>query len=162
MTVSVLFVCLGNICRSPTAHGVFQAMVERSGLYRYIEIDSAGTGDWHIGHPPDRRATAAARTRGYDLSPLRARLVTPDDFRRFDYVLAMDANNLADLKQLQPDDGRAHLALMLSFAKGQSVSEVPDPYYGGDDGFDRVLDLLENACDGLLAHIREQHPERLG
>ncbi|MBY4675262.1 low molecular weight protein-tyrosine-phosphatase [Marinobacterium arenosum] len=149
----VLFVCLGNICRSPTAHGVFLHKVSRSGMADLIEVDSAGTAAYHIGKAPDARATAAAARRGYDLSPLRARQAKPVDFQRYDYVLAMDSQNLADLRDICPADYQGHLGLFLEFA-GLSGAEVPDPYYGGDAGFERVLDLVEQAADGLLQRIR--------
>ena len=147
--VRVLFVCLGNICRSPTAHGVCQQLVDSSGLGDYIHIDSAGTGDWHIGHAPDARTAAAASTRGYDLSELRARQVSALDFHQFDFILAMDLQNLRDLQQLRPADFRGELSLFLNY--GQSAErEVPDPYYGGDEGFEQVLNLVESAAHGLL------------
>ncbi len=154
----VLFVCLGNICRSPTAEGVFRALVERRGLESTISIDSAGTGDWHIGRGADERAVSAALTRGYDLSPLRARQTLAEDFRQFDYILAMDESNLQHLKAMAPDDYAGHLGLFLDFSSqdfsnGNSHREVPDPYYGGDQGFELVLDLIEDASEGLLAHI---------
>ena len=152
---SILFVCLGNICRSPTAEGVFRARAGQRGLLEGLDVDSAGTGDWHIGKSPDRRACEAARERGYDLSALRARQVTVEDFYRFDLILAMDHANLADLKALQPDDGTAQLSLFLSFA-GRAGEAVPDPYYGGDDGFAEVLDMAEEACDGLLRLLEQQ------
>lgn len=154
--VKVLFVCLGNICRSPTAHGVFRQRVQEANLADHIYVDSAGTGDWHIGHPPDSRSAKVARGRGYDLSDLRARLVTPDDFAEFDYVLAMDRDNLRNLEILSPDDYKGHLDLFLNFGSSDE-REVPDPYYGGPQGFDHVLDLVEEASDALLAHIRQQH-----
>ncbi|TXS93001.1 low molecular weight phosphotyrosine protein phosphatase [Parahaliea maris] len=150
--VNVLFVCLGNICRSPTAHGVFEQRVAQRGLQERIVVDSCGTGDWHIGHPPDRRAQAAALQRGYDLSHLRARQVEPADFSLFDYVLAMDESNLGDLRAMRPASFAGHLGLFLDFAD-TGLREVPDPYYGGDDGFDHVLDLIEAASDGLLTDI---------
>lgn len=157
-TTRVLFVCLGNICRSPTAQGVFEALRDRRGLSRLIEVDSCGTGAWHIGQPPDRRAAAAARARGYDLSRLRARQVELLDFERFDYILAMDHQNLADLGRLRPVGFGGHLGLFLPFARavhrGSALpEEVPDPYYGGDEGFARVLDLVEQASEGLLREI---------
>lgn len=155
--VGVLFVCLGNICRSPTAHGVFQQLVEQRGFAQRIAVDSCGTGDWHIGHAPDKRSAAAARQRGYDLSPLRARQVEAGDFRRFDYILAMDANNLRDLERMRPTDFRGELALFLDYADGVASREVPDPYYGGPDGFDEVLDLVENAAAGLLQRLIVAH-----
>lgn len=155
--VSVLFVCLGNICRSPTAHGVFQGMVDSHGLGDLISVDSAGTGDWHIGHAPDSRTAQVAVSRGYDLSELRARLVTAEDFDHFDYVIAMDNANLHDLESMRPQQFSGHLSLFLDFARGDSHTEVPDPYYGGDKGFELVLDLVEDASTGLLQHIDRQH-----
>jgi len=158
-TVSVLFCCLGNICRSPTAQGVFEALRDRQGLTRQIAVDSCGTGDWHVGSPPDRRAAAAALARGYDLSHLRARQVARRDFGRFDYILAMDRQNLAELRRLQPAGFSGHLGLFLPFARAVHTGsaplpeEVPDPYYGGDEGFARVLDLVEMASEGLLREI---------
>ncbi len=157
MTVNVLFVCLGNICRSPTAHGVFQHRVDARGLGEQVRVDSAGTGGWHIGNPPDRRAAAAARQRGYDLSALRARQVAAEDFARFDYLLAMDADNLQHLDALQPADFDGELGLFLGYGSGSGVLEVPDPYFGGDGGFEHVLDLIEGASDGLLDHILQRH-----
>jgi len=151
---SVLFVCLGNICRSPTAHGVFARQVQAAGLEDSVRIDSAGTGAWHVGEPPDSRATASALARGYDLSPLRARQVTPADFDHFDYILAMDRSNLSNLQVLRPDRYRGHLGLLLDFHPGPPVREVPDPYYGGTDGFEEVLDLVEAAGEALLAELR--------
>lgn len=155
--VNVLFVCLGNICRSPTAHGVFQHAVEEAGLGDRIRIDSAGTGDWHVGNPPDPRASAAAQNRGYNLESFVARQVTPEDFNTFDYILAMDKSNLSNLRRLQPNDFSGHLGLFLDFARHFDDDEVPDPYYGGDQGFTYVLDLVEDAAQGLLDHIRENH-----
>lgn len=149
----VLFVCLGNICRSPTAHGVFQSLLRARGLEREIEVDSCGTGDWHIGHAPDKRASAEALGRGYDLSDLRARQVQLSDFEDFDYILAMDRQNLADLQAMCPADFSGHLGLFLPFDPAASVDEVPDPYYGGDEGFTRVLDMVEAASEGLLREI---------
>ena len=151
--VSVLFVCLGNICRSPTAEAVFRERAARAGLDKYIHVDSAGTGDWHVGHPPDRRAIAHAARRGYDLAALRARQVSREDFRRFGWILAMDEENLRDLEGLRPADFAGHLGLMLDFAPALGLREVPDPYYGGVDGFERVLDLLEEASECLLAEV---------
>jgi protein-tyrosine phosphatase len=149
----VLFVCLGNICRSPTAEAVFRERAARAGLDKYIHVDSAGTGNWHVGHPPDRRAIAHAARRGYDLAPLRARQVSREDFRRFGWILAMDESNLRDLQGLQPAEFGGHLGLMLDFAPTLGLRDVPDPYYGGVDGFERVLDLLEEASEGLLAQV---------
>ncbi len=156
----VLFVCLGNICRSPTAHGVFENLVQQRGLERLVQVDSCGTGDWHIGHAPDQRVSAEAASRGYDLSHLRARQVQINDFDEFDYILAMDKQNLADLKAMCPSDFQGHLGLFLPFAAEASVEEVPDPYYGGDEGFTRVLDMVEAASEGLLREIRSADSAR--
>jgi len=154
--IGVLFVCLGNICRSPTAHGVFQQHVIQRGLCDVIRVDSAGTGDWHVGHQPDRRSAAAALQRGYDLDTLRARQIAMQDFREHDYILAMDAQNLRDLQRLQPADFDGELALFLSYGS-RGVREVPDPYYGESDGFEHVLDLVEDAADGLLNELVRRH-----
>lgn len=153
---SVLFVCMGNICRSPTAEAVFRARVEAAGLARHIAIDSAGTHDYHIGEPPDARTRRAARQRGYDMSALRGRQVGREDFLRFDYVLAMDHANLSILRSLRPERADNHLGLFLEFARSHAEREVPDPYYGGAEGFERVLDMVEDAAEGLLSHIRER------
>lgn len=152
----VLFVCLGNICRSPTADGIFRELVVSAKLDQKVLVDSAGTGAWHVGKAPDARTVAAARQRGYDLSVLRARQVQLSDFDEFDYVLAMDENNLADLQQMKPAHFTGHLGLFLEFGARGNYREVPDPYYGGNDGFELVLDLVENAAQGLLAHIRQR------
>lgn len=152
--IQVLFVCLGNICRSPTAHGIFQHKVNEAGLQGRINIDSAGTGAWHVGKPPDARAHACARERGYDLSDLRARQVTREDFNHYDYILAMDETNLEDLQLLAPSNYAGHLGLFLEFAQRPEHREVPDPYYGGDQGFQLVLDLVEEASEGLLDEIK--------
>ena len=159
MSVSVLFVCLGNICRSPTADGIFRHHLQKADWHKRVRVDSAGTSDWHIGRAPDPRTVAAAHKRGYDLSALRGRQVTAADFNDFDYVLAMDKANLADLQTLAPADYRGHLGLFLAFATQQTLDEVPDPYYGEGDGFERVLDLIEDACAGLLRHIQLHHSE---
>ncbi|MEE4193262.1 MAG: low molecular weight protein-tyrosine-phosphatase [Halieaceae bacterium] len=151
---SVLFVCLGNICRSPTAHGIFQAQVEAAGLTDRIAVDSCGTGAWHVGEPPDTRATAAARARGYDLTPLRARQFETADFERFDHILAMDRSNLSHLEALRPADYAGTLSLFLDFHPAPPVREVPDPYYGGERGFEDVLDLVEAASRGLLEALQ--------
>lgn len=153
MPIRVLFVCMGNICRSPTAEGVFKHLVAQRGMVGQVISDSAGTHDYHVGAAPDPRAQAAALRRGYDLSALRARQVTPDDFQRFDYVLAMDEANRNALLPLCPDQYRSRLRLFLEFAQDVVVREVPDPYYGGAQGFEEVLDLVENASRGLLDKI---------
>ncbi len=153
--VRVLFVCLGNICRSPTAHGVFRELVQRAGLADRIEIDSAGTIGFHEGRPPDARAQAAAQRRGVDLSDLRARQVAPEDFVLFDYLLAMDDENRRALMSQASPEGRDRIRLFLDFARDPiDALEVPDPYYGGGDGFERVLDLCEAGARGLLEHLR--------
>lgn len=156
----VLFVCLGNICRSPTAHGVFASLVESRGLQHRVAVDSCGTGDWHIGHPPDRRASAEASQRGYALDHLRARQLRADDFRQFDYILAMDRQNLADLEIMCPDHFAGHLGLFLPFAPDNPMDEVPDPYYGGPEGFGQVLDMVEAASEGLLREIERADSSR--
>lgn len=156
--MKVLFVCLGNICRSPTAEGVFRHCVLQAGMVQQIEIDSAGTGDWHIGEPPDRRAQMAARQRGYDLSSQRARQVTTADFHIFDDIIAMDHSNVHNLRAIAPDSEQEKVHLLLSFHPESDLTEVPDPYYEG--GFDEVLDLIEAASQGLLARIRDDMAER--
>lgn len=157
MTIKVLFVCMGNICRSPTAEAVFRHYVEQDALSEKIHIDSAGTHDYHIGEAPDARTQRAAKQRGYDMSQLRGRQVVAEDFKRFDYVLAMDEANLSILESLRPRDAESHLGLFLQFAEQHSEREVPDPYFGGADGFERVLDMVEDAAGGLLRHIRAKH-----
>jgi low molecular weight protein-tyrosine phosphatase len=156
--VRILFVCLGNICRSPTAEVVFRAVASREAPDIALEIDSAGTAAYHVGEPPDRRTRQAAARRGYDLSALRARVVESGDFDRFDLILAMDRENLRALERLAPASTRERLRLFLEFAPGAGVSEVPDPYYGGANGFEDVLDLIEAASRGLVEHLRRQSP----
>jgi low molecular weight protein-tyrosine phosphatase len=155
--VSVVFVCMGNICRSPTAEAVFRHYVESAGMSEHILIDSAGTHDYHIGDRPDTRAQRAAQQRGYDMSKLRGRQVEVEDFRRFDYVLAMDRGNLAILNRISPPDSNSQVGLFLEYARHHNEREVPDPYYGGADGFERVLDMVEDAAQGLLEEIRQRH-----
>jgi protein-tyrosine phosphatase len=150
----VLFVCMGNICRSPTAEGVFREHARRAGLLDDILIESAGVGDWHVGQPPDRRAILHARRRGYDLEALRARQVQRDDFTRFDWILAMDLRNLRELRAMQPPDYAGYLGLLLDFAPELGVREVPDPYFGAPEGFETVLELSERACVALLTHVQ--------
>ena len=156
--IRILFVCMGNICRSPTAEGVFKQLVNGEGLAGSIESDSAGTHDYHIGSPPDSRSQAAAAQRGYDLSPLRARQITVQDFADFDYVLAMDEANRIALRKLCPTQYRERIKLLLDFSPEAVRREVPDPYYGGAKGFEDVLDLVESAARGLLEHIRTARP----
>ncbi len=155
--VRVLFVCLGNICRSPTAEGVFRSVVEREGLGDLIVIDSAGTHAYHVGEPPDTRAQEAAARRGIDLSGLRGRRAKAQDLEEYDYVLAMDRDNYRNLLAICPPTYEERVRLLMEFAPGRPEEEVPDPYFGGSGGFDRVLDMIEDAAEGLLAHIRQQH-----
>lgn len=149
----VLFVCTGNICRSPTAEGVARGLAEKAGLAHRFEFDSAGTHGYHIGEPPDPRTVAAAAKRGYDLAPLRARRVTDFDFVRFDHVLAMDRGHLDILKRACPAERRHTLGLFLDYAVRHDEDEVPDPYYGDASGFERVLDLVEDAADSLIRRL---------
>ncbi len=150
----VLFVCMGNICRSPTAEGVFRRLVAEEAPELDLEIDSAGTHAYHTGEPPDRRAQEAAARRGVDLSYTRARFVTGTDFTHFDLVLAMDKSNYERLRRRCPAEEHHRIRMFLEFAPGLDAMDVPDPYYGGSNGFERVLDMVEEACRGLLAHIR--------
>jgi protein-tyrosine phosphatase len=154
--VRILFVCMGNICRSPTAEGVMRHLLEQEGLAGEIEIDSAGTGAWHAGSPPDRRATAAAKARGIALEGT-ARQVTEEDFETFDLLLCADAENVAALRALAPPGTEDRVRLLRSFdPAGDGDLDVPDPYYGGDQGFEHVLDQVEAACRGLLDQVRQQ------
>ena len=155
--VSVVFVCMGNICRSPTAEGVFRHLVESRNLLDHISIDSAGTHAYHIGEKPDPRSRSAAMDRGIDLSSQRARKVVQEDFERFDYVIAMDRSNYADLQSLASPQQRKKLHLFLDFADSWDEAEVPDPYYGGSNGFERVLDMVADASEGLLKDILDEH-----
>jgi len=155
--VSVLFVCMGNICRSPTAEGVFRAKVRAADMERLIRIDSAGTHDYHVGRPPDARAREAASGRGYDLAGLRGRQVALGDFADFDLLLAMDRDNLAILKRHCPAEHQHKVRLFLSFSRRFPNLEVPDPYYGGKRGFEQVLDMVEDAASGLLDELTRLH-----
>jgi protein-tyrosine phosphatase len=156
--IKVLFVCMGNICRSPTAEGVFVQLAEKSGLRAYLDIDSAGTHSYHVGEAPDARAQTAARQRGVELGHLQARKVRPQDFAEFDYILAMDENNYGNLIAQSPPQYHAKIHRYLDFApalKASGIHDVPDPYYGGQQGFEQVLDLVEAAGAGLLEQVRQ-------
>jgi protein-tyrosine phosphatase len=155
--VKILFVCLGNICRSPTAEAVFRVVAAREAPELMIEVDSAGTAGYHVGEPPDLRTRQAASRRGYDMSPLRARIVEPRDFEDFDLILAMDSENLKVLNHRAPVHTRDRVHLFLEFAPDAATTEVPDPYYGGPNGFEEVLDLVEAATQGLLQHLRQRN-----
>ncbi len=146
----ILFVCMGNICRSPSAEGVFRRIVEDCGLSDQFEIDSAGTGGWHVGSPPDRRAQQAAKSSGIDLSTLRARQFTKTDFEEFDLIIAMDDNNLNHLTNMATLEQSQKIKLLLEFSSQYDEREVPDPYYGGHHGFEDVLDMIEDSCKQLL------------
>jgi len=154
--IKVLFVCLGNICRSPTAEGVFRHIVQESGHESWITTDSAGTHAYHVGEQPDRRAQQTALSRGIDISDLRGRKAISDDFNEFDYVLAMDDENYQMLEQICPAGMNEKLHLFLDFSQDFSETQVPDPYYGGDQGFEHVFDLVESASKGLLEDIKKR------
>lgn len=154
--IGVLMVCMGNICRSPTAEGVFRRRLQEAGLERAVRLDSAGTHSYHIGKSPDPRASQAAKRRGYDLSDLVGRQVGPRDFEEFDLILAMDHDNLVNLRRVCPRGREDRVRLFLSFSHRYTGQEVPDPYYGGPQGFDLVLDMVEDAAEGLLAEIRRR------
>jgi protein-tyrosine phosphatase len=155
--VRVLFVCMGNICRSPTAHGVFRDLVKQRNLHTSIEIDSAGTHAYHVGESPDRRAQSTATLRGIDLSDLRARPVSSKDFEIYDYILAMDEDNYTALMSLCPEHAKDKVHLFLSYAPHLNRREVPDPYYGGQKGFENVFDMIDHAAKGLLEDIEQRY-----
>jgi protein-tyrosine phosphatase len=157
MPVSVLFVCMGNICRSPSAEGVFRHLVQQAGLEDEIIIDSAGTHSYHVGGAPDPRSLQHALKRGYDLSTLRAWQIKPKDFSRFDYIYAMDRENLENMRRICPPELAEKVSLFLALAPELETDEVPDPYYGGTQGFEHVLDLIETASERLLEKIRREH-----
>lgn len=161
MATRILMVCMGNICRSPTAEAVLRTKLKAAGLARAVEVDSAGThGHYHSGERPDARAIKHAAARGYDLGKLRARRVVEQDYMRFDWLLAMDEDNLAQLRQAIPIGTTARLGLLMNHARRfAGVREVPDPYYGAPAGFERVLDLVEDACDGLIESLRGANVE---
>ena len=152
--LNVLFVCTGNICRSPTAAGVFRAMVERAGLGAKISVDSCGTHDYHVGDPPDPRACAHAKTRGYDISGLRARMLDRDDFERFDLLIALDVGHERILKRRAPPAARDKVRLFMGYVPELGLREVPDPYYEGPEAFEHALDLIERAAERLLEEVR--------
>jgi len=158
--LSVLMICMGNICRSPTAEGVLRLKLQRAGLTDAVRVDSAGTHGYHAGDPPDPRAQQHARRRGVEIGQQRARRVAAADFDRFDLILAMDEDNLSELERIRPENhpNRPHLLMSYALAADRS-SAVPDPYYGGPDGFERVLDLIEDACDGLMVHLAQRLDE---
>jgi len=154
--VKVLFVCMGNICRSPTAHGVFQSRVDAEGLGALILVDSAGTHSYHVGSPPDLRSQAVAKARGIDLDGLSARRFIAEDFVEFDYLVGMDRSNLADMLAIKPEKATAQVDLMLAYSDKFEQQEVPDPYFG-NDGFDLVFEMIDDAARGLLRNIRKQY-----
>ena len=154
-TYSVLFVCMGNICRSPTAHGVFRHKIADQGLDQWIKVDSAGTHDYHPDCPPDERSQAHAAKRGYDLSDLRARQIQDADFEDYDLIAVMDMDNLALVREWCPPEHRHKVRRLTEFCIRLDSDVVPDPYYGGGNGFEHVLDLIEDACEGLIEHVRQ-------
>ncbi len=156
----ILLVCMGNICRSPMAEGVLRRALEERGLLGEVELDSAGTGSWHVGEPPDPRAQAAIGERGIDISMLRGRQVRMSDFEQYDLIVAMDRDNVAELLDRAPPGTERKIRLYLDFAPEVPQQEVPDPYYGGREGFERVLDLLEKGAKGLVNHVEDQLRER--
>jgi len=155
--VKLLFVCMGNLCRSPTAEAVFRHKIAEAGLGSVVHCASAGTHDFHVGSLPDGRARAVAQKRGYDMSKLRGRHVADEDFERYDLILTMDRQNMASLEQRCPSEHREKLKMLMEFARRNTLPEVPDPYYGSVKGFEIVLDMLEDACESLVDHIREHH-----
>ncbi|OHV13135.1 phosphotyrosine protein phosphatase [Kushneria phosphatilytica] len=154
--MQVLFVCLGNICRSPTAEGVLREKLKREGLADSITVDSCGVGDYHVGEGPDARAIREARSRDINIEALVARQLQAKDFEKFDYLLAMDESNLAAIRKRQPAASRAHVALLMDFAEGET-HDIPDPYFDSEEGFTRVYELIDQACNGLIAHLRRQY-----
>lgn len=150
---TILFVCLGNICRSPSAEAVFQRLIDQQNLQSFYKLDSAGTGDWHVGKAPDPRAIAAAGKRDLDLSALRARQLAVHDFQTFDVVIVMDDQNLEDVMAICPSESLGKISKLSDYARDADISAIDDPYYGDDQGFDRMLDSLEDACAGLLERL---------
>ena len=160
MKTRVLMVCLGNICRSPTAEAMLRKHVHEAGLDARVEVDSAGTADYHVGSPPDRRAIAHGEKRGLAMKKLRGRQVQRSDFDRFDFILAMDDDNLENLLRLRPQGSRAEVGLLMDYARDAGSREVPDPYYGGADGFETVLDYTEDACINLVDFVRRRMAQK--
>lgn len=154
----VLLVCMGNICRSPTAEAVLTRMLDEQGLSERFELDSAGTHHYHVGHPPDSRTVEQGEVHGLRLSHLRARQLQPEDYYEYDYILMADTANLDDAESINPGNGTAKVYKMLHFATEYEVADVPDPYYGGPNGFKRVIDLIEDGMAGFLAHVLDKHP----
>ncbi len=159
--VRILFVCMGNICRSPMAEGVFRRLLEQHGLTSQVEVDSAGTHAYHLGRSPDPRAILTAKARGIDISGRRARQVSPKDLEKFDWVLVMDEHNYDALRFICPKPQQAKLAYLLDYAPHLKTRNLPDPYYGGELGFERVMDMIEEACEGLLSHLQDQWLRRM-
>ena len=155
--IKVLFVCTGNICRSPTAEAVFRHLVEAQGFADRVLVDSCGVGGWHVGEPPDRRSQATARTRGIDMSGLTARQVRVEDFHEFDHILAMDRGHYDSLIRMAPANAKAQVHLFNDFTVGFRGQDVPDPYYGGVQGFEHVFDMITEGSEGLLAHVLDGH-----
>jgi protein-tyrosine phosphatase len=155
--IKVLFICMGNMCRSPLAEGVFSSLVESNNLGHTISTDSAGTHFYHVGEPPDPRSQLVAQKYSVDISGQRCRQVTQEDFRVFDYILAMDNQNIRQLQNIQPENARATVSLFLTYAENRETLEVPDPYFGGNDGFEHVYALVKKASEGLLQHIKNAH-----
>ncbi|MEL0037137.1 MAG: low molecular weight protein-tyrosine-phosphatase [Gammaproteobacteria bacterium] len=155
-TIKVLFVCMGNICRSPTAHGILQKLVEEEGLAEQIIVDSAGTISYHAGEAPDRRSAQTAMSHGIDINYQRSRQITPADYEEQDYILAMDFDNLRHLQQECPPEWQSKLYLLLKFHPDEFLDEVPDPYYGGESGFEMVYQMVDIACRQLLKHLKQQ------
>ena len=153
---SVLFVCMGNICRSPTAHGVFKRKLMDAGMVHLVKVDSAGTHNYHPGSPPDARSQVHAAKRGYDLSDLRARQITDDDYAKYNLILVMDWDNLALVQEDCPSEHLGKVRRLTEFCLTHDAPVVPDPYHGGAKGFDQVLDLVEDACEGLLHHVQQK------
>lgn len=160
--LGVLFVCMGNICRSPTAEALFRHKVEAAGLSAHFHIDSAGTHAYHVGHPPDTRSEKVAKAHGVSMEGQRARRVEDEDFTRFTHIIAMDRLNLVTLQEREPDDSTAIVSLLLSESENVDAEEVPDPYYGGTKGFDRVFDLVNSGCDEILSSLCQQHNLPIG